>query len=349
MRVLIIDDEASIREFVSKWIAHLGHEVETAPDGAVGLEKTRADPRYDVVLVDWTMPRMDGPTFCRQLCLEQGEARPHIIMFTALSDPQRSREGLSAGADDFLAKPVLGDVLKNRLLVAEKSVQTRAKLAAATARVVELEAMLARAERTDPLSGFGNRLALNEALPTLATAGGAPRVFAMLDLDGFVAVNSDLGPQAGDDYLAALSGLMREALVGAECAFRIGDDRFLLVLDGDDAEARLEAMRGHVAQLGLTNNGQGEWRLTATLSGLRVPAGRTVDAWKLMGLLDELLMVGKAAGGDLVKVESVPAAALLASVPREHSEQTIETALATASEGGAPLPVEALGSDDERF
>ncbi|HEU4685383.1 MAG TPA: SpoIIE family protein phosphatase [Nitrospira sp.] len=99
----MIDDEPVARHSLARRLAKLGYAVHEAPDGARGLQRMR-DLRPDLVIVDWMMPEMDGPTLCEAVRVDPLLATSQIIMMTAHDQPDQIAEGLARGADDFLSK-----------------------------------------------------------------------------------------------------------------------------------------------------------------------------------------------------------------------------------------------------
>src|SRR5919109_1554104 len=101
-RVLLIDDERRILDFVSRALRSEHLDVDTASDGAVGLEMALTG-RYDVVVLDLLMPGMDGASVLRSI-MQRRDHQP-IIVLSALSDPGSKVDCLDLGADDYLTKP----------------------------------------------------------------------------------------------------------------------------------------------------------------------------------------------------------------------------------------------------
>ncbi|QIS03462.1 response regulator [Nocardia brasiliensis] len=112
MRVLVVDDEDSVREALVRAMGSEGYETRAATDGAAALaEIQRWQP--EVVLLDVLMPFMDGLTACRQL-RARGDRTP-ILMLTARDAVADRVDGLDAGADDYLVKPFDLDELLARV------------------------------------------------------------------------------------------------------------------------------------------------------------------------------------------------------------------------------------------
>src|SRR6185295_10998361 len=100
-RILLVEDDPSIREVTAIGLRTAGFEVETAADGAAGLERWRHD-QPDLVLLDVMLPRLDGLEVCREI---RRESTVPIVMLTARGDTIDVVVGLEAGADDYVKKP----------------------------------------------------------------------------------------------------------------------------------------------------------------------------------------------------------------------------------------------------
>jgi two-component system, OmpR family, response regulator MtrA len=100
-RILLVEDDPSIREVTAIGLRNAGFEVDTAPDGAAGLEKWRR-ARPDLVLLDVMLPRIDGLEVCREI---RRESTTPVVMLTARGDTIDVVVGLEAGADDYVKKP----------------------------------------------------------------------------------------------------------------------------------------------------------------------------------------------------------------------------------------------------
>ena len=112
MRILVVDDEAAVRDALSVSLRFQGYEVSLAADGLAGLEAVhREDP--DAVILDVMMPRLDGLAACRALRAE-GSLVP-VLMLTARDTVGDRVAGLDAGADDYLVKPFALQELLARL------------------------------------------------------------------------------------------------------------------------------------------------------------------------------------------------------------------------------------------
>ncbi len=100
-RILLVEDDASIREVTAIGLKNAGFEVTTAADGLAGLERFRSTP-FDLLLLDVMLPRLDGLELCRAV---RKTSTVPIVMLTARGDTIDVVVGLEAGADDYVKKP----------------------------------------------------------------------------------------------------------------------------------------------------------------------------------------------------------------------------------------------------
>lgn len=110
-RILIIEDEERIRQFLQRGLSFDGYRVDVAPDGQIGLELARDNPP-DLVLLDIMLPGMDGLEVCRRI---RAASEVPILMLTAKETVEDRVRGLDAGADDYLVKPFAFDELVARI------------------------------------------------------------------------------------------------------------------------------------------------------------------------------------------------------------------------------------------
>jgi DNA-binding response OmpR family regulator len=102
-RILVVEDEINIASFIERGLQEFGHEVRVAHDGEAGWDLIRQE-RFQFLIVDIIMPKMDGLELCRKYREAYGYASP-VVMLTALGATDDIVKGLAAGADDYLVKP----------------------------------------------------------------------------------------------------------------------------------------------------------------------------------------------------------------------------------------------------
>ncbi len=100
-RILVIEDEERIAQFLKRGLIYEGYRVDVAYDGQTGLDIARDQPP-DLVILDWMLPGLDGLEVCRRLSAASDVL---ILMLTAKDDVADRVIGLDAGADDYLIKP----------------------------------------------------------------------------------------------------------------------------------------------------------------------------------------------------------------------------------------------------
>ena len=113
MRLLVVEDNRSLLANLFDYFEARGHTLDAAPDGITGLHLATTQP-YDVVVLDWMLPRMDGHEVLRRLRDEHGHGVP-VIMLTARDELPDKIAGFRAGADDYLTKPFALPELEVRL------------------------------------------------------------------------------------------------------------------------------------------------------------------------------------------------------------------------------------------
>ncbi len=102
-KVLVVEDEAAIREFVVINLQRAGYDVTEADSGETALQIYSNDPSFDVAVLDIMMPGIDGITVCKELRKQSSEIG--IIMLTAKTQEMDKITGLMGGADDYVTKP----------------------------------------------------------------------------------------------------------------------------------------------------------------------------------------------------------------------------------------------------
>jgi len=165
-KILVIDDEASLRRMVTRALRQRGHAVVEAEDGTEGIEKARAE-RPDLILCDVNMVKVDGYRTLSALRNDPATAATPFILMTGFADDAGMRHGMEMGADDYLPKPFTIPALHAAVEARWKKVQ--ALRADADRRLAELRDAISLAlphELRTPLNGilaFGEILKLDAA------------------------------------------------------------------------------------------------------------------------------------------------------------------------------------------
>ena len=134
LHVLVVDDSKAQRHILAMNLRRWGYIVSQSESGNAALELCRAEP-FDIIISDWMMPGLSGLEFCKAFRGLLRESYGYFVLLTSKSEKAEIADGLEAGADDFLTKPVSSGELRARLRAGERMLAMQAQLQA-TNRVV---------------------------------------------------------------------------------------------------------------------------------------------------------------------------------------------------------------------
>ena len=305
MKILIAEDDAVSRTILRRAVEKLGHECLAAADGEEAWGLYKENPDIDTIISDWMMPGADGLELCRRVRGDGREGYTFFIFLTALGDREHLLQGLEAGADDYLSKPLDRDELGMRLTSALRVTELHRRLAFQNGELEKLNRMLFEQSRQDPLTSLGNRLRLREDLQVLQSRTeryGHSYAVALCDVDFFKAYNDRYGHLAGDDVLRRVAAAISSGLRGGDAAYRYGGEEFLIVLpeqDAEDADATTDRLRRAVEDLGIPH-ADGTPRGVVTISAGVAMSPEAEDADALLKAADTALYAAKEAGRNRV-------------------------------------------------
>ena len=172
MRLLVIEDNINLVGNIAAYLEARDHVLDAAPDGITGLHLALTH-EYDALIVDWMLPRMDGPDLIRRL-REEGRSDVPVIMLTARDERPDKIAGFRAGADDYLTKPF--DLPELEIRLEALLLRSRGRSRSTALEVEDLRLDLATLEATrggEPVHLFpaGRRLleVLMRASPAVVT------------------------------------------------------------------------------------------------------------------------------------------------------------------------------------
>jgi diguanylate cyclase (GGDEF)-like protein len=308
--VLVAEDEHDARDALATAVRSLGHACRVASDGVTALAMHHAN-RADVILCDWKMPHMDGFELCKRV-REEDTARSytHFIFVTASDDKAHFIQGMNAGADDYIAKPVDMDELQARLVAARRVVLLQRELRERNSSLRHDSQRANVAARTDRLTDTFNRLALEEDLATLAARAsryGHEYCAALCDVDSFKSYNDHFGHLAGDDTLRTIAQNIQRELRRGDVFYRYGGEEFLAILPEQslrEATLGMERVRKAIERLEISHApdaGRAFVTISVGISLLSPSSEGTIDAW--LRRADAALYAAKARGRNRVAVE----------------------------------------------
>lgn len=221
-RILIVDDDRSTRSAIRHVLQQDGFEIDEAINGTDALRYLQTR-RPDAILMDAVMPEMDGFTTCSRIAQMTATRDVPVLMITALDDKMNIERAFSAGACDYITKPIHFAVLSQR-------VRRIIRGAHAERRVRDLVT-------NDPLTGLPNRAIFFQKLEE-QLAGfperSAPLAVYILNVDRFKSINDTFGHAAGDTVLQEIA--LRIGTEGFDCVARLGGDEFgMFRLEFEDA------------------------------------------------------------------------------------------------------------------
>ena len=209
--VIVIDDDADIRDVLNLTLTQEGYEVREAENGEEGLKAIQAQPP-DIVIVDYNMPRMDGASLCVALKKDILLSHLPIIMLTGKSDVLDKVSGINAGADDYIVKPFEPQELLARIRM-----------------------ILRRSSRdldANPLTRLPGNVSILEELKKRIDNKEAFCV-AYIDLDKFKVFNDKYGFNHGDQVIRSIARVLirADAKLGTPNDFigHIGGDDFVVI------------------------------------------------------------------------------------------------------------------------
>jgi len=240
IRVLVVDDSATVRHRLCADLNQRGIETDTARNGQEAQDKLEADHGFDVVITDLKMPGIvDGERLIDTLKKNPAMESLPVIVVTAFNEREVQLANLKHGAVAVFGKPWDPDLL--------------AVTVTNCATWKTREQRFAGESRTDALTGLGNRrYGLERLNEEIALCNRHRRLLsvAILDIDHFKRVNDTHGHSGGDDVLRHVAQLLRSASRSSDVLARWGGEEFLFVFpdtDLADAAQIVERFRGRLA------------------------------------------------------------------------------------------------------
>ena len=206
--ILVVDDDLDVAAAVELNLSLEGFEVHLAHDGIQALRLAR-ELRPDLVLLDVVLPELDGYDVCSAIREDPATAHAGVIMLSARTMPDDRVRGLSAGADDYIAKPF-------------SPVELIARVRTVLRRTSPMNDV-------SPLTRLPGPLRIGAELERRLAIPGAPVAVVDADLRGFEGYNARYGYEAGDELVRYAARVLAAAM--RECG---GNDAFIGHLGGDD-------------------------------------------------------------------------------------------------------------------
>ena len=311
MRVLIAEDDPVSRTILNRAVQKLGHECLAATDGEEAWELYQDTPEVEVIISDWMMPGMDGSEFCRKVRSLDREVYPFFVFLTALKDRDHLLEGMEAGADDYLAKPLDREELRVRLAAAARVTGLHRRMIEQHRELERLNKELYTLARRDTLTRLGNRLRLKEDLEVLharVERYGYSFCAVLCDVDSFKLYNDHYGHLAGDEVLQRVANAIMANFRTGDSSYRYGGEEFLTILPEQPLETAFLAadrLRAAIEDLAIPHeaaspDADSPRIVTASVGLSRLAAGESKSVEHLLKEADDALYRAKKAGKNRV-------------------------------------------------
>ena len=285
-RLLVMDDDPQIHRLLEALLGGRGMEVHPVEDPALfWRELGRVIP--DLVVLDMDMPGLDGTDLCRTLRSDPRWSTLPVLFLTARSDAASLHAFFAAGADDYVAKPVVGPELLTRI---ENRLE-RSRLSGA-------------AWADHGPAGLPGREIAHDHLTRmlhLARRVGETVVAARVDVDAMDRIHTLLGPAAGDEALRRVALLLQSRLPEGDLVGWWGGERFAAALFASDRDSALQLLAEVLEDVGRerTSTPEGELRVTFS-AGVACFPGDAGDAAGLLAAAEHALSHAREAGGQRI-------------------------------------------------
>ncbi len=224
--LLIAEDDPISSRILEKNLRSWGYETIVARNGNQAWEALRG-PTTRLALLDWMMPGAEGPELCRRIRALNKPGYTYIILLTSRDSIQDIIDGLEAGADDFMTKPVNFAELRARL-------QTGGRIIALEDKLLDSQKRLFELATRDSLTGIWNRATilrfLSDEMAHCRRGGDYSLSTILIDVDYFKKINDTYGHQIGDKVLSRVTACLEKHIRPYDKVGRYGGDEFLIVL-----------------------------------------------------------------------------------------------------------------------
>ena len=291
-RILIADDDRSMRVALQNVLVSDGYEIESVSDGVEAVKRCE-NSMPGLILLDALMPNLNGFDACKKIRMLKGGKHVPILIVTALDDESSIEQAFDSGATDFIPKPVHFAVMRQR-------VSRLLKASRAEVHVRELA-------YNDSLTGLPNRtMFINQMNKLIKKVRLQSQMLAVLflDLDRFKYVNDTLGHSVGDMLLKQVAERILSCVRSADTVSRLGGDEFTLALDGIEDRGVVANIADKICtKLGEPYSFNGKDIYVTASIGISIHPDDGVDIGELMKRADTAMFKAKERGGSFLFYE----------------------------------------------
>ncbi|MEO1008345.1 MAG: diguanylate cyclase [Planctomycetota bacterium] len=294
--VLVIDDSPLVHRLLKARLRDESIRLLHATDGGEGLDLLEQEA-VAAVLLDLTMPELDGFEVLRRISENPGAKHVPIIVLSGAKDSQDKVMAFSLGAMDYITKPF-------------DMAELRARLRSAL-RIHRLVTMLSERAHVDSLTGLWNRKHFDERLTQEVADNmrhGRPLSLAMLDLDHFKSINDNYGHPAGDAAIQGTADIIAEATRTGDTPCRYGGEELAIILPettSEQAAVLCDRIREAVAER--VWQAHPDRKITISIGVCGCDAASTASPEEWLEAADAALYQSKEGGRNRVTVKALPA------------------------------------------
>lgn len=316
-RIMAVDDDPQMLAFVRSLLEPRGLRVATLHDPLQFWDQLEAFSP-DLLLLDVDMPCLGGVELCRVVRNDARWADTPILFLTRHNDPETVDRVFSAGADDFVAKPIVGPELLTRVF--NRIEQTRLRRSIA---------------ETDPLTGAFNRPKFSRATKDFLELGrrhAQPLALALIEPDSLRQINHRYGHAAGDSILQRAGAILREAFRSEDVLGRLNGCQFAAGMYGlsrYDGVQRLNGLQATIQKERFRGRGGEEIQVSFS-AGVAAFDDDGEDLEALYGAAESALVEARKAGGGRVMPAGWHASG-------QHASKRLDVALMMKDEAQACL------------
>jgi two-component system, cell cycle response regulator len=290
---LIVEDDSAARLILQHWLRNLGYEVLATEDGNQAWSAMNGAEPPKLILLDWSIPGLDGIELCRRLRANTSPYYTYVIMIAGRQTREDVACALEAGADDYLAKPFAEEDLEARLTVARR-------ILALQDRLIEDRNQFRTMATRDWLTDVWSRPAFLDLLSRELDRCARQKLdlgLLFLDLDHFKSVNDAHGHLGGDLVLKEIAQRLSKSLRSYDFIGRYGGEEFCIALPGCPSAAvakRAEMIRLAISEEPVRAQGV-EIPVTLSIGAASIGDVR-ISVHDLVAIADVALYRAKAAG-----------------------------------------------------
>lgn len=310
LRILVADDEPSVRGLIAEVLEDEGHRVTQADSGDSALREFREYP-YPLVITDIRMPGMDGLELLE--AVKRLNANTQVVLMTSYASLETAVTAMRTGAFDYLVKPfedlaaitTITNRAIDRIQHLEHEQRQMSELRHNKQQLEASNAVLKEQAVRDDLTGLYNRRFFQESLAAeinRATRSKQPFTLLFIDVDHFKQYNDRYGHPEGDKLLRELADILNSRTRDSDLVVRYGGEEFIMLLSATAAEGAqhvAEVVRRSVEEHSFHGKGNGDGRVTVSIGIASFPENGW-DAVTLLEQADKALYAAKNSGRNSV-------------------------------------------------